>query len=160
MKIQDKKILFMLSAVLIILDRVTKVLAELFLKDRNQPVHVIEGFFSLIYSTNQGALFGFGHNLSDPLRFAALNILPLVVIVIIVIILLKARPEEKFVSLGMSMILGGAIGNLIDRFMYGKVIDFLDFYIGRYHWPTFNLGDTFITIGIVCIFFELIVKRR
>ncbi len=160
MNIQDKKILFMLSGIIIILDRVTKVLAELFLKDRNQPVHVIDGFFNLVYSTNQGALFGFGHDLSYPLRLMALTILPLAVIVIIVIILLKARPEEKIVSLGMSLILGGAIGNLIDRFAYGEVIDFLDFYIGRYRWPTFNLGDSFITIGIACVFFELIVKRR
>jgi signal peptidase II len=160
MNISKKYIFFAIAIGIIILDRITKILASLYLIDLDHPVRVIQGFFNLIYSTNRGALFGFMDTLSDPFRFITLSLFPIVVVVIIVIILLKAGPEEKLLSTGMALILGGAVGNLTDRFIYGHVIDFLDLYIGRYHWPTFNLADSFITAGIAMIFFEMLFKRR
>lgn len=160
MNISKKYIFFAIAIGIVILDRITKILASHYLSDLDHPVRVIPGFFNLIYSENRGALFGFMHTLSDPFRFITLSLFPIVVVIIVIIILVKASPEEKMLSFGMSFILGGAIGNLSDRFIYGHVIDFLDFYIGRYHWPWFNIADSFITAGIALIFFEMLFKRR
>ena len=145
---------------IVILDRMTKILAELYVKDLDHPVTVIKGCLNLIYLTNRGALFGFGHTQSSHFRFIALTAVPLLIVGVIIFILIKARPDEKVLSTGMSFILGGAIGNLIDRLFYGEVIDFLDFYIRGHHWYTFNLADSFISIGIVLILFEMIFKRK
>ncbi len=77
-----------------------------------------------------------------------------------IIVLLRRLPEaEKTLTVALSFILGGAIGNLIDRLLHGEVIDFLDFYWSRYHWPAFNAADSFITVGVILTLFRLIQSK-
>ena len=77
-----------------------------------------------------------------------------------IIVLLRRLPEKEItLTLALSFILGGAMGNLIDRLLYGEVIDFLDFYWSRYHWPAFNAADSFITIGVLLTLFRLIQSK-
>ncbi|MEW5807096.1 MAG: signal peptidase II [Acidobacteriota bacterium] len=159
MKIINKKMLFLVPLLLVILDRVTKMLAVSYLQEMSRPVCVINGFFNLIFSTNRGALFGFLDALADPVRWIILTLIPLCVVLIIIVIMVRIHPDEKLLGAGMTLILGGAIGNLIDRILYGEVIDFLDFYLGKFHWPAFNLADSFISIGIALIFFDMIFIR-
>ncbi len=77
-----------------------------------------------------------------------------------IIVLLRRLPErENTLIIALSFILGGAIGNLIDRLLYGEVIDFLDFYWSGYHWPAFNAADSFITLGVILTLFRLIQSK-
>jgi len=77
-----------------------------------------------------------------------------------IIVLLRRLPEkENTLTIALSFILGGAMGNLIDRLLYGEVIDFLDFYWSRYHWPAFNAADSFITVGVILTLFRLIQSK-
>jgi signal peptidase II len=159
MTISKKTVFFLIPLLVIIIDRVTKLAATHFLKDMIHPKEIIPGFLNFIYSTNRGALFGIFNNLNESLRFFLLTILPLLVILVIVWMLIKSDAKDTFLNFGLSLILGGAIGNLIDRIMYGEVIDFIDFYITKFHWHTFNLADASITTGIVIILYQLIFMK-
>lgn len=156
MIISKKTIFFLLPLFIILVDRLTKIAAMHYLKDMLRPKVIIPGFLNFVYSTNRGALFGIFNNWNDSFRFFLLTLLPLFVIIVIVWMLIKSEAKDIFINLGLSMILGGAIGNLIDRVRYGEVIDFIDFYIRKFHWHTFNLADASITTGIVIILYQLI----
>lgn len=156
MIISRKSIFFLLSFLIILFDRLTKISAAHFLKDMIRPKEIIPGFLNFIYSTNKGALFGFFNNLSDSYRILLLTILPLFVIGVVLWMLIKSEIKETWQNIGLSLILGGAIGNLADRIMYGEVIDFIDFHIRRFHWHTFNLADAAITTGIVIILYQIV----
>ncbi|MFI3122876.1 MAG: signal peptidase II, partial [Methylococcales bacterium] len=104
-------------------------------------------FFNLTYVHNTGAAFSFLSEAGGWQRwfFAALAI---VMSTIMTIWLTKLKEHETLLAVALSLILGGAMGNLIDRLAYGYVIDFLDVYYGTYHWPAFNIADSAITIGV------------
>lgn len=150
---------FVLSFLIIIADRLTKLAAVHFLEGMVRPKEIIPNFLNFIYSTNRGALFGFFNNLNESLRFFLLTILPIFVIIAILWMLIKSETKEVFLNFGLSLILGGAIGNLVDRIMYDYVIDFIDFHIGRFHWHTFNVADASITTGIAIILYQLIFMK-
>jgi len=150
---------FALSAVVVILDQATKMLARHYLDDR-VPVVIIPKFFSLWYSLNAGGLFGSFRDWSSPLRFVLLTVMPVAAIVLITLYLARTRDGDRPTLVGLGLILGGAVGNLIDRLARGEVIDFLDVYVapsrladwlverfGTAHWPTFNLADSAIVVG-------------
>ena len=121
------------------------------------PVAVLPCFnFVLVF--NKGISFGMlGHN--APQLVALL--LPLLLSVIVVVLCCwLLRESEKPVAFALALIVGGALGNLFDRFWRGAVVDFLDFYWGRYHWPAFNLADSFIFIGVAVFLFGNISSKR
>jgi signal peptidase II len=115
-------------------------------------------FFNLTYVHNTGAAFSFLSEAGGWQRwfFAALAI---VMSVIMTIWLAKLKETETLLAVALSLILGGAIGNLIDRLAYGYVIDFLDVYYGTYHWPAFNIADSAITIGVVLMLWDSIKTK-
>jgi len=130
--------------VIIVLDQATKLLAEYYLNYR-QPVAVFPHFnFTLVY--NKGAAFSFLSNAGGWQRWFFIC-LSTTVSIALVIWLQKLKPEQKLQTISIAMILGGAIGNLIDRSLYGHVIDFLDIYYQQHHWPAFNIADSAITVG-------------
>jgi signal peptidase II len=100
-------------------------------------------FLKIVHVENRGAAFGMFSGLGNP----AFVILAVIVIIIITLYILKLRPGWELGAL--SLILGGAAGNLVDRIRYGKVIDFIDFYVNAWHWPAFNVADSALTIGII-----------
>ncbi len=159
MTVSRKTIFFLLPFFVVLFDRLSKIAAIHYLKDMFGPKEIIPGFLNFVYSTNRGALFGIFNNLNESLRFFLLTLLPLFVIIVIAWMLIKSEAKDTFLNFGLSMILGGAIGNLIDRMMYDEVIDFIDFHINRFHWHTFNLADASITTGIVIILFQLIFMK-
>jgi signal peptidase II len=152
------KLLFGWLAAIIILDQLTK-----FIVDRTIPLHqsipVIDDVFSLTYIRNTGAAFGILAGSAAQFRLPFLVIFSLVAIGFIVVMVRRLPDEEKGLITALAFILGGAIGNLIDRIVYGEVIDFLDFYWSKYHWPAFNLADSFITIGVLITVFYLIKSK-
>jgi signal peptidase II len=150
------------------LDQATKLLAHAHLRDRG-PVPVIPDLFSLWYSRNAGGLFGYFRDLSDPWRTLLLTLLPSVAVVLIAYFLARGREVDRLSLSGLGLILGGALGNLIDRLFRGEVIDFLDVYVaspdlaghlvdwfGTAHWPTFNLADSAIVVGACFLVYRIV----
>lgn len=157
MSSKTKRILVLL-AVILILDQLTK-----FIVDRTMPLHhsipVIENLFSLTYIRNTGAAFGFMAGSAAAFRLPFLIVFSLVAIGFVIAMLRRLPDGETGLITALAFILGGAIGNLIDRFVYGEVIDFLDFYWSGYHWPAFNVADSFITMGVAITVFYLIKAK-
>lgn len=117
---------------------------------RFQPLEllpIIDGLFNLTLHYNKGAAFGLFHDLPDGIRQLTLWGVSGIAMVAVVYFLLFEFYQQRIGVLSMSLILGGAIGNGIDRALLGKVVDFLDFYIGTYHWPAFNVADIAISVG-------------
>lgn len=150
---------FLLSALVLAADQASKIAADVWLA-RSGPVSVVPGFLDLRYSRNRGGLFGFFSGLEDPWRTALLSVLPLVAVVAIALFLARTEEPGWRPLAGLSLILGGAAGNLLDRAVRGEVVDFVDAYVsfepwarwlearfGTAHWPTFNLADSSIVVG-------------
>lgn len=133
------------SLLLILVDQITKLWVQARL-DLGAVVEV-SSFFNLVYVLNPGAAFSF---LADQAGWQKHFLSAVAVIASIVILfMMRASSHRKFAMFCLACILGGAIGNLIDRVAHGAVIDFLDFYVGNYHWPAFNVADIAITMGAV-----------
>ncbi len=142
----------------LVLDMITK-----WMITRSFAIHefktVIPDFFQIVHVRNTGAAFGLGANSGSPWVPILLNVGAIGVFVIVVIYALRTPVADRVLQSGLHLILGGAVGNLIDRFRYGSVVDFLDFYItvgGKpLHWPAFNVADSAICIGIALLFFDM-----
>jgi signal peptidase II len=152
------KLVFTLLIAIVLCDQLTKAVV-----DRTMPLHhsitVIDNFFSLTYIRNTGAAFGFLAGSHEFFRRTFLIGFSLAAIAFILVMLRRLPPGEKALTIALGFILSGAVGNLIDRLLYGEVIDFLDFYWSDYHWPAFNVADSFITIGVVVILFRLATTK-
>ncbi|SMG60881.1 signal peptidase II [Paraburkholderia susongensis] len=120
--------------------------------------HEITPFFNLIVVYNRGAAFSFLAMAGGWQRwaFTALG----VVAALVICYLLKRHSGQKMFCTALALILGGALGNVIDRLMYGHVIDFLDFHVGGWHWPAFNLADSAITIGAILLVLDELRRVR
>jgi signal peptidase II len=150
---------FLIALAIVLADQATKILAHGLLAGRG-PAVIVPGLFNLSYSRNPGGLFGYFGDLGDPWRSMLLTLLPVGAIVLIAVFLIKGREADRGTLGGMALILGGAVGNLIDRLFRGEVVDFLDVYaswpplaewlierFGTAHWPTFNIADSAIVCG-------------
>lgn len=115
-------------------------------------------FFNLMLAYNKGAAFSFLASQAGWQRYF-FTIISIVAIIFIVY-LLKRHAGQKLFCLSLALILGGAIGNLVDRSLYGHVIDFLDMHVAGWHWPTFNIADCGITIGAVLFIIDELKRVR
>lgn len=142
------------TGLILLLDQITKFYVDSSMR-LHESIPVIKGLFSITYVRNPGAAFGFLADASPLFRsifFAAVTVLA---IILVVHYIWKSRAKETFLTFALSLILSGAVGNLIDRVRLGEVIDFLDVYIGSTHWPAFNVADSAISVGAVILFIEL-----
>jgi len=120
---------------------------------------IIPGFFDLTHIRNSGAIFGLMSRSGSRLVTYGLVGLQLFALAMVVFYFLKTPPSEKPAKWAMAIILGGALGNFVDRLVRGYVIDFLELYAGRFHWPTFNLADSCITVGAVALIATILLRR-
>ncbi|GAB2878005.1 signal peptidase II [Paraburkholderia jirisanensis] len=144
------------ALVVILADQLTKIaVARVFAYGE---AHVIAPFFNLVLVYNRGAAFSFLAMAGGWQRwaFTALG----VIAALVICYLLKRHGAQRMFCTALALILGGALGNVIDRLMYGHVIDFLDFHVGRWHWPAFNLADSAITIGAVLLVIDELRRVR
>jgi len=158
--LEKRHILFLVVAgFVILLDQLTKawIDATMHLHD---AYPVIEGFFNIIYIRNPGAAFGFMAGASPLFRSVFFLAVTLAAILLILHYLRQTGVRETSVVLSLALILAGAVGNLIDRVRFGEVIDFLDVYVGTYHWPAFNVADAAITTGASLLLLILLGKKR
>ncbi len=148
----------LLIAILIVLDQATKWLIA-----RNVVLYsslkVIPGFFNITHIRNKGAIFGAFSQTDKPLVFVSLTAASFIALVLVVYYFYKTPASERGLKLALSLILAGALGNLVDRLFRGYVIDFLDFYIKNRHWPFFNVADSCITIGAVLLLFFFLIRK-
>ena len=146
-----------LSAVVVILDQLTKHwVEESFVVYETFPV---TSFFNLTLVYNKGAAFSFLADAGGWQRWFFTG-LALLVSTYLVYWLMQLKKNQVLLPLAIAMLIGGAIGNVIDRFLYGHVIDFLDFYIQNWHWPAFNLADSAIVLGVTLFIWDSFFSKK
>lgn len=147
--------LLLIGGGIIVLDQITKLLILRFF-----PLHtakaIIPGLFNLVHVRNTGVAFSLFSGAHSSWRQAFLVGLTIIVVGIIVFVYGKVAQNDRWTRTAYTCIVGGALGNLIDRLRFGDVVDFLDFYIGSNHWPAFNVADSAITVGALMLLVTLI----
>jgi len=147
-----------ISISVILLDAISKWLVSTRI-DTHEAIQIIPDFFQLVHVRNTGAAFGIGANAESQLVPFLLNVGAIGVFCVVVVYALRSAVTDRLLQSGLHLILGGAIGNLLDRFRFKYVVDFLDVYVswgGReHHWPAFNVADSAICIGIGLLFFDM-----
>jgi len=136
------------AAAVAAVDQLTKRLAEALL-DYGRPVELLS-WFNLTLAYNRGAAFSFLSEASGWQRWFFVTV-GLVAVAAIGMWLKRLGPEERLTAAGLSLVLGGAVGNLVDRLWLGHVVDFIDWHYGGWHWPAFNLADSAITVGVALL---------
>ncbi len=121
---------------------------------------IIPGFFNLTFLRNSGAAFGMLSNMPPLWRQIFFISIAVIALVSLIIMQRKLGRESIWYTLSFSFIAGGAVGNVIDRVLYGSVVDFLDVYVGNYHWPAFNVADSGITVGVAIFFLLQIFEKE
>lgn len=147
---------FLLAAAVVAADQATKAIVL----SRFQPGEgvVLTPYFNMVLVYNKGAAFSF---LSDAAGWQTPLLVGFAVVAIAVVAhLLWRSPERLVLSAGLALILGGALGNVIDRLRFGQVVDFLDFHAGAWHWPAFNVADSAITVGAVLLILDGLRKHE
>jgi len=123
-------------------------------------IRVIPGFFDIIHSQNRGVAFGIFNDSTSEWRTTALIVLSIAAVIFVSILLWRPEKLDRWSFWGLSLVLGGAAGNLFDRVLWGRVTDFLEVYIGEHHWPTFNVADSAIVIGSALLILDMLRPKR
>jgi signal peptidase II len=150
---------YSLAAAVCALDRITKLAVEAHIGFYD-TIKVIPGFFDLVHSQNRGVAFGLFNDSPSPLRAVLLAGLSLAAVIAIAVLLWRPAKLDRRTLWGFACILGGAAGNLYDRALYGRVTDFLELYLGEFHWPTFNVADSAIVIGSCLLLLDIVIPKR
>ncbi len=144
-----------LSGGVVLVDRLTK-----FLIDQRfglgESLPIIADFFNLTYVRNTGVAFGIFASADSRYRVIVLSGFAVAAAVMVTVYSFRSPIGQRILQTGLALIFGGAIGNLYDRLLYGYVVDFLEFHLGAYYWPTFNIADTAISVGVACLGVEII----
>ncbi|MDQ7834049.1 MAG: signal peptidase II [Humidesulfovibrio sp.] len=156
---QRLKTAALLAAAIIVPDQITKAVIQqkyaLWASDT-----VIPGFFNIVHVLNKGAAFGFLNQPDTDWQTGFFVAVTIAAVGFIYYLLKTADAGDRFFIWGLGLVLGGALGNLIDRLRTGLVVDFLDFYIGPYHWPAFNVADIAITCGAFAVLMSMYMQNK
>lgn len=147
-----------LTALIIVADQITKAMVNSVVSLYESRT-IIPGFLDLAHVRNEGVAFGLFNSADLKHKWVLTTGLALAALAGITYYARHIRQEERMARIGLSMILGGALGNLIDRVRNGYVLDFVDVYFGTWHFWAFNVADACITIGAICVFFDLLFVR-
>jgi len=153
--VKARRLYLLVSAAVIVLDQITKQIVEAKL-----PLHssreIVPGLASLTHVRNRGAAFGFLSNAELPYQSVLFSALSFLALAAIAIYAFRLPAAQRWTQMALALIMGGAVGNLIDRIAHGHVIDFVDVYWKTHHWPAFNVADSCISIGVVMLILELL----
>ena len=150
---------FLIAGLVLLLDQATKaIVVERFTALTAIPV--IPKFFRLVLVENTGMAFGLLNGSPSPLVFVTLTLVSAAVLGFVVYLIWTSQAPSALGGYGLAVILGGAAGNVADRLVRGKVIDFLDFFVGEHHWPAFNVADCAIVVGAALLLMDLMRGRR
>ena len=140
---------------LVFLDQLTKFLAETYLKGKNLEVFP---FLDLTLVYNRGFAFGFFNESGGILKALFYYGVPVLVVLTLFVLLFKVK--DKLLRFSLSLLIAGGVGNLIDRLFLGRVRDFIDFHIGSWHYPAFNVADICVSLGIALLIFHYLFEKR
>jgi signal peptidase II len=148
----------LIALLVVLLDRITKsaVAKNISLHD---GIQVIPGFFRLTHVENRGAAFGLFADSPAQWKIAMLVLFSIVALMVVLALLWRNSHAMTTTGIGLALILGGAVGNLWDRLMNGRVVDFLLFYVGQYQWPAFNVADSAIVCGAGLLVIEILFAK-
>lgn len=154
-----RKYHIIIAALVVLLDRLTKSLVadKITLHDY---VDVIPGLFRLTHVQNQGAAFGLFSDSPSEWKVAMLILFSVAALAVVSALLWKNGNAMNATAIALSLVFGGALGNLWDRVASGRVIDFLDFYVGSHHWPAFNVADSAIVVGALLLLSEIFLAPQ
>lgn len=150
---------YIIALSITLVDQVSKFYIQATLR-LGEVVPVIPSFFNLTYVLNPGAAFGFLSGAPAAIRHPLFTAISIFAVLFIVYYRARHRQMRLLPSVALACILGGAVGNLIDRLRVGMVVDFLDFHYGGNHWPAFNVADSAITIGVALMILEIVTDRE
>jgi len=144
------------AGVIVVADQITKwwVLAEFLDNPRVVPV---TDFFNLVLVWNRGVSFGL---FASSAQWMPYILAGLAIVISVFLVMWLRKADNRVLAAGLGFVLGGAIGNVIDRFMHQAVVDFLDFHAFGYHWPAFNIADSSIFVGVVLILYDGLFENR
>ncbi len=155
-----KRIYHLLIALAVVLaDRFTKSLVARTIS-LHDSIPVIPGLFQLTHVQNRGAAFGLFSDSPTEWKILMLVVFSLAALIVIVAVLWKSGQALNATGVGLSLVVGGAVGNLWDRVISRYVIDFLDVYVGRYHWPAFNVADSAIVVGAFLLVIDILLAKH
>lgn len=159
MKVTKTWMVRLLPALLVIaLDQTTKAAVIDALRPY-ETLSLIPGFFNLVHVRNPGIAFGILSQFGKVWSAFFLSAVTVAVIIALLVWFGRFGSEERCKTVGLSLVIGGAIGNLIDRIRLGEVVDFLDFYMRSFHWPAFNVADSAVTAGTICLALSILFER-
>jgi signal peptidase II len=149
---------FLIALLVVLLDRASKwaVVRNISLHD---GIQMIPGFFRITHVENRGAAFGLFADSPSEWKIGLLVLFSMVALVIVTGLLWRSSHAMTTTGIGLALILGGALGNLWDRLISGRVVDFLLFYVGQYQWPAFNVADSAIVIGAGLLVIEILFVK-
>ncbi len=139
--------------IVLALDQFTKYVVEARIR-LHDVIIVVPGFFNLTHIRNKGAAFGILSNLPEFWRGAFFITVTIVAVAAIITLIVKTH--ERLSVYAFSLIAGGALGNVVDRIRYGEVVDFIQWYVKSYYWPSFNVADSAVTVGVVLLAIEML----
>ena len=146
------------SLAVLVLDQLTKwIIVRTIAIHKSIPV--IDGFLHLVHVRNRGMAFGLMNRVGSDIPSYLLVFFTLVAVFLLLFWALGLKPGEQRMLPGLSLIIGGALGNLIDRLRLHEVIDFIDVSVGSFHWPAFNVADSAITLGTIWVALNLLFRR-
>ena len=151
--------LIIIALVVIIADQVTKYLVTTFIP-LHRGVEIIPGFANLVHARNPGAAFGIFADSTSRLRSLFLLLVSVAALVCIIWIVVSSKQIDSYLLVGLSFFFGGATGNLVDRVRFGEVIDFVDVYVGSFHWPAFNVADASLCVGTAFLFLHFLLRKE
>jgi signal peptidase II len=151
--------LALIAFTVIILDQATKywIMQSMRL---HESISIVPNLFNFTYIRNPGAAFGLLAGSSNAFRTVFFGVTSLFALALLGTILVRLPAKDWVGQVSIAGILGGAVGNLIDRLRFGEVIDFLDVYLESYHWPAFNVADSAISVGVVCLIIHFAFERK
>src|SRR5436853_278913 len=144
-----------LAIVTLVVDRWSKTLIQ-HRFDLNESVSVIDGLFNITSVRNTGVAFGIFSSFSSPAKSLLLSVFTACAAVVVITYSVRSPARNRLLQVALALILGGALGNLYDRIAYGYVVDFLEFYVRAYHWPSFNVADSAISVGVALLALEIL----
>ena len=142
-----RRVFLITTAIVVLLDQTTKFGLTAWLAPRGS-VTVIPGLFDLTYVLNRGAVFGIFASLEGPWRAVLLTAVPVIAVGCVLVMAYRTPAHQLRPLIALGLVMGGAIGNLVDRVRLGAVVDFFYWHIADYYWPAFNVADSAICVGV------------
>jgi signal peptidase II len=150
---------YLIALAIVLTDQATKAIVVRTMR-LGQSIPLVPGFFDLTFVLNPGAAFSLFATLPERIRTPFFIVVSVAAIILIVVYRARHLRGHRLASVSLGLILGGAIGNLIDRVRYGVVVDFLDVHVHRYHWPVFNVADSAISVGVALLLLDMLLEWR